>query len=126
MTDIGTGSYTIIAQTAAETMGLDINAVEVRLGNSAYPTSSGSGGQFGAASSTAGVYAACVALQNEIAKRLGIESPRFENGRVVSGDTDLALGMWQTARNLLPKTPSALATLKTRCRSPPSQRILLR
>ncbi|WP_447045847.1 aldehyde oxidoreductase molybdenum-binding subunit PaoC [Vreelandella sp. H-I2] len=92
MTDIGTGSYTIIAQTAAETMGLDINAVEVRLGNSAYPTSSGSGGQFGAASSTAGVYAACVALQNEITKRLGIESPRFENGRVVSGDTDLALG----------------------------------
>lgn len=91
MTDIGTGSYTIIAQTAAETMGMDIDAVEVRLGNSAYPTSSGSGGQFGAASSTAGVYAACVALQNDIAKRLGVESPRFEHGRVLSGETNLAL-----------------------------------
>lgn len=91
MTDIGTGSYTIIAQTAAETMGLEIDAVEVRLGNSGYPTSSGSGGQFGAASSTAGVYAACVALQSEIAKRLEIDAPRFENGRVLADNTDLAL-----------------------------------
>jgi xanthine dehydrogenase YagR molybdenum-binding subunit len=91
MTDIGTGSYTIIAQTAAETMGVGMDAVEVRLGNSAYPTSSGSGGQFGAASSTAGVYAACVALQDQIAQRLGVEKPRFENSRVLAGDIDLAL-----------------------------------
>lgn len=92
MTDIGTGSYTIIAQTAAETMGLSLGEVEVRLGNSAYPVSSGSGGQFGAASSTAGVYAACLALQETIAERLGAESPRFENGRVTADGLDLALG----------------------------------
>ncbi|KAA9384112.1 aldehyde oxidoreductase molybdenum-binding subunit PaoC [Neorhizobium galegae] len=82
MTDIGTGSYTIIAQTAAETMGLPIEAVEVRLGNSAFPVSSGSGGQFGAASSTAGVYAACVALQAAIAKRLRLENAKFEGGNI--------------------------------------------
>ncbi|MGP9568901.1 aldehyde oxidoreductase molybdenum-binding subunit PaoC [Halomonas sp. AOP25-F1-15] len=91
MTDIGTGSYTIIAQTAAETMGLELADVEVRLGNSDYPVSSGSGGQFGAASATAGVYAACLALQALIAKRLNIDTPRFENRRVVAGATDLAL-----------------------------------
>ena len=91
MTDIGTGSYTILAQTAAETMGIELDAVEVRLGNSAYPISSGSGGQFGATSSTAGVYAACLALQEQIAKRLGVEKPRFENSRVLAVDTDLAL-----------------------------------
>lgn len=91
MTDIGTGSYTIIAQTAAETMGLELEAVEVRLGNSAFPVSSGSGGQFGAASATAGVYAACLALQEQIAKRLAVDAPRFENGRMVAGNTDLAL-----------------------------------
>lgn len=91
MTDIGTGSYTIIAQTAAETMGLELEAVEVRLGNSAFPVSSGSGGQFGAASATAGVYAACLALQEQIAKRLNVDAPRFENGRMVAGNTDLAL-----------------------------------
>ncbi|WP_252108161.1 MULTISPECIES: aldehyde oxidoreductase molybdenum-binding subunit PaoC [unclassified Halomonas] len=91
MTDIGTGSYTILAQTVAETMGVTMDEVEVRLGNSAYPVSSGSGGQFGAASSTAGVYAACLALQTEIGKRLSVESPRFENGRVLAGDQDVGL-----------------------------------
>lgn len=91
MTDIGTGSYTILAQTAAETMGMAMEDVEIRLGNSAYPTSSGSGGQFGATSSTAGVYAACLALQEQIAKHLDVETPRFENSRVLAGDTDLAL-----------------------------------
>ena len=43
MTDIGTGSYTIIAQTAAEMMGVGIDRVEVRLGDSRFPVSAGSG-----------------------------------------------------------------------------------
>jgi xanthine dehydrogenase YagR molybdenum-binding subunit len=34
MTDIGTGSYTIIAQTAAEMMGVPMDKVTVRLGDS--------------------------------------------------------------------------------------------
>lgn len=91
MTDIGTGSYTILAQTAAETMGLEVTAVEVRLGNSTYPVSSGSGGQFGAASATAGVYAACLALQAKIAEHLGIDAPRFEQGRVIAEHIDMPL-----------------------------------
>ncbi len=36
MTDIGTGSYTIIAQTAAEMMGVPLDRVVVRLGDSAF------------------------------------------------------------------------------------------
>ncbi len=47
MTDIGTGSYTIIAQTAAEMMGLPLDKVSVVLGDSRFPASSGSGGQWG-------------------------------------------------------------------------------
>src|SRR5206468_11237517 len=42
MTDIGTGSYTIIAQTADEMMGVPIGAVTVRLGDSDFPVSAGS------------------------------------------------------------------------------------
>ncbi|RLQ85287.1 xanthine dehydrogenase family protein molybdopterin-binding subunit [Notoacmeibacter ruber] len=91
MTDIGTGSYTILAETAAETMGLTMDDIEVKLGNSAWPVSSGSGGQFGATSSTAGVYAACVALREKIADELGVEDAEFENGNVVAGDTTTAL-----------------------------------
>jgi xanthine dehydrogenase YagR molybdenum-binding subunit len=37
MTDIGTGSYTIIAQTAAEMMGLGMDQVKVQLGDSTFP-----------------------------------------------------------------------------------------
>ena len=94
MTDIGTGSYTILAQTAAECLGLEVADVEVRLGDSRFPASAGSGGQWGAASSTAGVYAAAVALRAEIAQRLGVNQPdalTFEGGQVVSGDNTTAL-----------------------------------
>ena len=73
MTDIGTGSYTIIAQTAAEMLGLPLEKVEVRLGDSAFPVSAGSGGQWGANTSTAGVYAACVKLRETIAATLGFD-----------------------------------------------------
>ncbi|MTH65669.1 xanthine dehydrogenase family protein molybdopterin-binding subunit [Paracoccus shanxieyensis] len=93
MTDIGTGSYTIIAQTAAETMGLPLEAVEVRLGDSDFPVSAGSGGQFGAASATAGVYAACLALQKRIAEVLqaGDAPLRFSDAQVHVGGRDIPL-----------------------------------
>ncbi|QPL39793.1 xanthine dehydrogenase family protein molybdopterin-binding subunit [Erythrobacter sp. A30-3] len=83
MTDIGTGSYTIIAQTAAETMGLPLDSVTVELGDSNFPVSSGSGGQWGAASSTAGVYAACVNLRRMIGEKLGFDGDAadFQGGR---------------------------------------------
>ncbi|EOE5508488.1 aldehyde oxidoreductase molybdenum-binding subunit PaoC [Cronobacter sakazakii] len=78
MTDIGTGSYTIIAQTAAEMMGVPLERVTVRLGDSDYPISSGSGGQWGANSSTAGVYAACIKLREAVASKLGFDPNRAE------------------------------------------------
>ncbi|MEY4563517.1 MAG: hypothetical protein RLZZ618_2794 [Pseudomonadota bacterium] len=59
MTDIGTGSYTVIAQTAAETMGVGLDKEVVRLGDSTFLVSAGSGGQWGGNCSTAGVFAAC-------------------------------------------------------------------
>ncbi len=84
MTDIGTGSYTIIAQTAAEMMGVPLECVRVRLGDSTFPVSAGSGGQWGAASSTAGVYAACTKLRHVVAHKLGFdpESAVFVGGQV--------------------------------------------
>ncbi|MFN0263645.1 molybdopterin cofactor-binding domain-containing protein [Tepidamorphus sp. 3E244] len=91
MTDIGTGSYTIIAQTAAEMLGLPLEDVDVKLGDSNSPVSSGSGGQFGAGSSTAGVYAACVKLRDQIAEQLGVENPDFRDGNVVAGNDVTAL-----------------------------------
>ncbi|KQR63234.1 aldehyde oxidoreductase molybdenum-binding subunit PaoC [Acidovorax sp. Leaf160] len=93
MTDIGTGSYTIIAQTAAEMMGVPLNRVVVRLGDSKFPVSAGSGGQWGAASSTSGVYAACVKLREAVAQKLGLDaaSARFEGGQVLAGGRSMPL-----------------------------------
>ncbi|MDT8757702.1 xanthine dehydrogenase family protein molybdopterin-binding subunit [Sphingomonas psychrotolerans] len=93
MTDIGTGSYTIIAQTAAEMMGVPIEAVAVKLGDSRFPVSAGSGGQFGAPNSTSGVYAACLKLREAIAQRLGYDPAAtvFEDGRVRAGNRSAAL-----------------------------------
>jgi xanthine dehydrogenase YagR molybdenum-binding subunit len=93
MTDIGTGSYTIIAQTAAEMMGVSIDNVVVRLGDSNFPISAGSGGQFGANSATSGVYAACVKLREAVASKLGFNSSDvvFEDGKVRSGNRTVAL-----------------------------------
>lgn len=87
MTDIGTGSYTIIAQTAAETLGVALDRVSVELGDSAFPASSGSGGQWGAASSTAGVYAACVNLRRMIGEKLGFDgdAATFADGKATLG-----------------------------------------
>ncbi|MBW8815335.1 MAG: xanthine dehydrogenase family protein molybdopterin-binding subunit [Caulobacterales bacterium] len=93
MTDIGTGSYTIIAQTAAETMGLPLEKVAVRLGDSTFPVSCGSGGQWGGNNSTAGVYAACMKLRDAVAEKAGLDPAQavFADGQVRGGDRRLAL-----------------------------------
>ena len=93
MTDIGTGSYTIIAQTAAEMLGVPVNEVVVRLGDSRFPTSAGSGGQFGGNCSTAGVYAACDALRRIIAQKAGFNAQDidFIDGHVVAGNRRVKL-----------------------------------
>ncbi|MGE3747213.1 MAG: molybdopterin cofactor-binding domain-containing protein, partial [Sphingomonadaceae bacterium] len=93
MTDIGTGSYTIIAQTAAETMGVSLDKVKVRLGDSRFPVSCGSGGQWGANNSTSGVYAACMKLRDVISQKLGFNSAdtEFVDGEVRSGNRVVAL-----------------------------------
>ncbi|MNM13666.1 Xanthine dehydrogenase molybdenum-binding subunit [compost metagenome] len=93
MTDIGTGSYTIIAQTAAEMLGVPLKRVVVRLGDSDFPVSAGSGGQWGGNSSTAGVYAACVRLRQAIAGKLGFDEKevRFSDGQVSQGERSVPL-----------------------------------
>lgn len=94
MTDIGTGTYTIVAQTAAETMGVPLDKVVVRLGDSSFPVSAGSGGQWGGNCSTAGVYAACMKLRETVAQKLGISvtDAVFADGQVRSGARSTPLG----------------------------------
>ncbi len=96
MTDIGTGSYTVIAQTAAEMMGVPLDRVTVRLGDSAYPVSAGSGGQWGGNSSTSGVYAACVKLRQTLAGRAGLNAAEavFDGGQIRAGGRSVLLAQF--------------------------------
>jgi xanthine dehydrogenase YagR molybdenum-binding subunit len=102
MTDIGTGTYTIIAQTAAETMGVALDKVLVRLGDSSYPVSAGSGGQWGANSSTSGVFAACMKLREAVASKLGIPAAEaeFSDGMVRAGSRAVPLAEAAGAQGL--------------------------
>jgi xanthine dehydrogenase YagR molybdenum-binding subunit len=103
MTDIGTGSYTILAQTAAEMLGVPLNRVFVRLGDSDFPVSAGSGGQWGAASSTAGVYAACVKLREAVAQKLGVDASTaaFSGGMVRAGGRNVPLAQAAAGSDLV-------------------------
>jgi xanthine dehydrogenase YagR molybdenum-binding subunit len=84
MTDIGTGTYTILAQTVAESLGLPIDAVDVVIGDSDLPKSAGSGGSFGAGSSCAAAALACEDILAELARRMNASADqlRLKDGRV--------------------------------------------
>jgi xanthine dehydrogenase YagR molybdenum-binding subunit len=103
MTDIGTGSYTIIAQTAAEMMGVPLDKVVVRLGDSSFPVSAGSGGQWGGNSATAGVYAACTKLREAVVQKLGMSSAGavFADGEVRSGGRGVPLAQAAAAGEIV-------------------------
>ncbi|MCZ4259284.1 xanthine dehydrogenase family protein molybdopterin-binding subunit [Limimaricola sp. G21655-S1] len=77
MTDIGTGSYAILTQVAAEMLGFAPDRVETVLGDTDLPPASGSGGSFGAASTSTAVYLACMELRERLAAKLGVKEPEL-------------------------------------------------
>jgi xanthine dehydrogenase YagR molybdenum-binding subunit len=68
MTDIGTGTYTVLAQIAAETLGVPLGQVRVEIGDSELPPAPGSGGQFGAATAGSAALDAGMNLRKAIAE----------------------------------------------------------
>jgi xanthine dehydrogenase YagR molybdenum-binding subunit len=91
MTDIGTGTYTVLAQVAAERLGLRVDQVRVELGRSDLPTTWGAGGSWGASSSAVAVYRACEALREKLQPTAGNTAAVFTEGRVVTGRTSQTL-----------------------------------
>jgi len=64
--DIGTGSHTIIAQMAAETLQLPLSSIAVKIGDSTLPPAAGSVGSIGAASFSNSVSEACLQARSEL------------------------------------------------------------
>ena len=93
MTDIGTGTYTILAQVAGEMLGLGADAVDVVLGDTDLPPSAGSGGSFGAGSAGGAVVLACEDILAELARRMNAapDELRLKDACVVAGGRSVPL-----------------------------------
>jgi len=93
MTDIGTGTYSVLSQVAGELLGLDPGTIEIRMGDSDLPASNGSGGSWGACGSGSAVYLACEELRRQIAKALdvGPEVMTLKDGRAIAGNRSVPL-----------------------------------
>ena len=94
MTDIGTGTYTILTQIAAEMLGLPVESVTATLGDSDLAPAAGSGGSWGAGSSGSAVYLACEMLREDIAKKLDVdpEAMTFKDGLVIADNRSTPIG----------------------------------
>jgi xanthine dehydrogenase YagR molybdenum-binding subunit len=73
MTDIGTGSYTILAQIASEILGIPVERITLSLGDTNDPPAAGSGGSWGAASAGSAVYLACEMLRGKLAEAMAVD-----------------------------------------------------
>ncbi|MDM0111387.1 xanthine dehydrogenase family protein molybdopterin-binding subunit [Variovorax sp. J22R133] len=69
--DIGTGTCTVMAQVASETLGMPMSRITVRLGDSALPAAPVEGGSWMAASLGAAVQLACRSLAKTLFKAVG-------------------------------------------------------
>jgi xanthine dehydrogenase YagR molybdenum-binding subunit len=84
-------------------IGMPLDQVIVRLGDSTFPVPSGSSGQWGGNCSTAGVYAACVKLREAVAQKLGVNAADavFADGRIRAGDRSLPLAQAASDKSLV-------------------------
>jgi xanthine dehydrogenase YagR molybdenum-binding subunit len=94
ITDIGPGIYTMMAQVAAESLGIPLEQVTVKIGDSALPQAPVEGGSWTTASVGSAVKAVCEKLAQrllKLAQRINssplagseLADVRFEHGRIV-------------------------------------------
>ena len=108
--DIGTGTYTILAQIGADAFGLPIEDVVSKVGDTSLPTAPVEGGSWGAASAGNAVRLACEALKEELLKHArgqensalanaSLDLVSFANGRIsLTADADQAVSFADAVR----------------------------
>ena len=101
--DLGTGTRTVIGMVAAETLGLPLSAIKVKIGDSDYPVSGPSGGSTTVGGVSASVRKATVnaleKLLDQVAPSLNVPADQLEavDGRIrAKTNPDKALN-WQQA-----------------------------
>ena len=109
--DLGTGTYTVMTQVAAETLGLPVQRVRFELGDTALPPAPVSGGSITVASVAPAVQAACQQLRSKLIA-LATEDPRSSLAGVRREDALLEDGSIVVRGN--PARRETLAALATR------------
>ncbi len=105
--DLGTGTRTMVAMIAAETFGLPVSAIKVKLGDNSYPNSGGSGGSTTVggvtSSSRKSSVNALAKLFEVVAKSLNVSPDDLEavDQRIrVKGNPDKAMSFQQACQKL--------------------------
>ncbi|WP_256104761.1 xanthine dehydrogenase family protein molybdopterin-binding subunit [Streptomyces sp. ODS05-4] len=88
-TDIGTGARTVLAQVAADALGVPLDAVRIEIGSTRLPYGPLAGGSAGTASWGWAVHDACTALTSRLA---GHRGPLPDGGLTAESDTTEAAG----------------------------------
>ncbi len=93
MTDIGTGSYTILSQVASELLGVPMDRITMELGDTNDVPAAGSGGSWGACSSGSAIYLACENLRGKLAKALGVDESvlTLKDGQAIGDNRSVAI-----------------------------------
>ncbi|MEJ7738275.1 MAG: xanthine dehydrogenase family protein molybdopterin-binding subunit [Chitinophagaceae bacterium] len=79
--DIGTGTYTVLAQTAADVLGVSVDRITVKIGDSSLPPAPIAGGSQTTASVHPAVLAACEMLREDLMKLAVADAKSKLNGR---------------------------------------------
>jgi xanthine dehydrogenase YagR molybdenum-binding subunit len=96
--DIGTGTYTIMAQVAADMLGLPLENVSIKLGDSSLPQSPVEGGSWIAASIANGIATTAQAIRDELL-RLAKHMPNSPLAQAAPDDVTLADGKLASKRD---------------------------
>jgi xanthine dehydrogenase YagR molybdenum-binding subunit len=89
--DIGTGTYTIMAQVAADMLGLPLDNISIKLGDSSLPQSPVEGGSWIAASVANGIATTAADIRDELL-RLAKQMPNSPLAKAAAGDVVLTDG----------------------------------
>jgi xanthine dehydrogenase YagR molybdenum-binding subunit len=96
--DIGTGTYTIMAQVAADMLGLPLDNISIKLGDSSLPQSPVEGGSWIAASVANGIVTTAAAIRGEL-ERLAKQMPNSPLSEVTPDEIALANGKLVSKRD---------------------------
>jgi xanthine dehydrogenase YagR molybdenum-binding subunit len=97
--DLGTGTKTVIAMVAAEILKLKPEQITVRIGDTRFPPSGGSGGSTTAASVAPAIFDVCTKALEAVQEKAGVADARGENWvaacKKIGVDPLVVNGKWQ-------------------------------